>query len=410
MQSLRHAPGRCRVRGRAQGAQGEREIKPNPPLSRISTGSPASPLTRYQHRVAGGELRADRSQLAAVRQLNLLHRALVPGEQKPGWMERLRKPRRDQCRGIYLWGGVGTGKTLLMDMFYHSLPDGLAHRIHYHRFMQSVHDAKSRIHHRQDPLAVIAAQLAGRCRVLCLDEFSVTDITDAMILSGLLHQLFCNDVVVVTTSNIHPDNLYRDGLQRQRFLPAIELIKAQTQVVKVDGGKDYRMDYLRLQALYHVPHDDNAARALRQSFVRLEGDMPEGDVPEGDVGAQKDALRLSGREVAIIAAGRGTAWFSFDALCDTNRSKVDYIELSKRFHTVILSDIPALDADMDDSTRRLIELIDELYDRGVNLIVSAARPPADLYAGKRLQQPFKRTVSRLREMASRDYLARPHLL
>ncbi len=368
----------------------------------IAENPPASPLKRYQHRVAAGELRADRAQLVAVRQLNALHRALVSGGQKPGLVARLLGRRWAQRRGIYLWGGVGTGKTLLMDMFYRALPEGLGKRIHYHRFMQWVHDEKNRIHARQDPLAIIAAQLAARHRVLCLDEFSVTDITDAMILSGLLHQLFEHGVALVTTSNTHPGDLYRDGLQRRRFLPAIELLKAQTRIVRVDGGSDYRMNYLQSAALYHAPHDHAAARALRRSFAGLEGDL-------GDPDDQQRALLLSGREVAVIAAGRGTAWFSFDALCRGNRSKLDYIELSKRFHTVILEDIPVLDADGEDPARRFIELVDELYDRGVNLIASAARPPEHLYEGKRLREPFKRTASRLQEMGSGDYLARPHL-
>ena len=369
-------------------------------MALIPKGPSTSPLKRYQRRVADGELRVDRAQLAAVRQLNALHRALIFDAHKPGFVARLLGHRWVQRRGIYLWGGVGTGKTLLMNIFYRALPEGLGRRIHYHRFMQWVHDEKSRIHGRQDPLATIAAQLAKRHRVLCLDEFSVTDITDAMILSGLLHHLLDNDVALVTTSNTRPDDLYRDGLQRRRFLPAIDLIKTRTRVVKVDGGNDYRMDYLRSEALYHVPHDARAVDALWQSFVGLEDNR----------GDQKDALVLCGREVAVIAAGRGTAWFGFDALCEGNRSKLDYIELSKRFHTVILSDIPVLDADREDAARRFIELVDELYDRGVNLIVSAARRPADLYVGKRLRQPFKRTASRLREMASPDYLARPHLL
>ncbi len=376
-----------------------------PPIPKTATIAATSPLAHYQRRVAAGELRADQAQLTAMRQLDALHRQIVSAGQKPRWPNPLRKHRQQRCRGMYLWGGVGGGKTLLMDMFHHALPEGLGKRIHYHRFMQSVHDAKKLITNRQDPLALIAAQLAGRRRVLCLDEFSVTDITDAMILSGLLHRLFSNGVALVTTSNTHPDNLYRGGLQRQRFLPAIELIKAQTQVVQVDGGNDYRMDCLQSGEIYHIPHDEAATRALRQCFARLEGLQG----AEEDEGEQANSVQLNGREVAAVAVGRGTAWFSFAALCDTNRAAADYIDLAKRFHTVILSDIPELDAAREDSARRLIELVDELYDRGVNLIVSAAQPPASLYRGSRLQQPFLRTASRLREMAAREYLARPHL-
>ena len=363
-----------------------------------SEGSSRSPLKRYQQRVAAGELRADRAQLVAVRQLNALHRELVHGRRMPGLIARLLGRRPGQ--GLYLWGGVGTGKTLLMDVFYRALPARLGKRIHYHRFMQWVHDKKNRIHLKQEPLGIIAAQLADKHRVLCLDEFSVTDITDAMLLSGLLHQLFDRGVVLVTTSNTRPDDLYRDGLQRQRFLPAIELLKTHTRVMKVDRGKDYRMDYLSAEELYHVPHNERAVGALWQSFAGLEGN-------QGDA---KEVLVLGGREVAVIAVGRGTAWFSFSALCEGNRSKLDYIELSKRFHTLMLSDVPVLDAEREDAARRLIELVDELYDRGVNLMVSAARPADDLYAGQRLREPFKRTASRLREMGSPAYLARPHLL
>ena len=370
--------------------------------------SPDSPLQHYQRRVADGELHADRAQLVAIRQLDGMHRALLCGKQKPGLVARLLLARLPGCqwsehRGIYLWGGVGSGKTLLMDIFYRALPDTpepFGKRIHYHRFIQWVHDEKNRIHEQQNPLAIIAAQLAARYRVLCLDEFSVTDITDAMILSGLLQHLFEHNVALLTTSNTHPDDLYRDGLQRQRFLPAIERLKTQMRIVKVDGGNDYRMAYLQSGALYLVPHDHEARRKLRTSFIHLEGDL----------GDRRDTILLCGREVDIIATGRGAVWFSFAALCNSHRSKLDYIELSKRFHTVMIEDIPMLDAEHDDAARRLIELIDELYDRGVNLIVSAACAPQQLYTGTRLRQPFERTASRLREMSSRAYLARPHLL
>ena len=362
----------------------------------IPIGPATSPLRRYQRRVGAGEFRVDRAQLAAIRQLNALHRTLTAN--KRNLVSRLFSRRWDK-RGIYLWGGVGTGKTLIMDVFFRALPQGMGWRIHFHRFMQWVHDEKNRMRAKQDPLAVIGAQIAAKHKVLCLDEFAVTDITDAMILSGLLHHLFDNRVTVVTTSNAAPDDLYKDGLQRRRFLPAIELIKNQMRIVRVDGGNDYRMNYLKSESLYHVPHDERAVGALWRSFVGLEGNR----------GDNKDFLTLSGRAVDIIAAGCGTAWFSFAALCEGNRSKLDYIELSKRFHTIILSDIPLLDAERENAARRVIELVDEMYDRGVNLMASAAHQPQDLYAGKKLREPFKRTASRLQEMSSPSYLARPHL-
>ena len=406
--------------------------------------SPDSPSRRLQRRIAAGELRADRAQLAAARELDQLHRALAGRGRGGNWRAQLdrikraihRGPRQNQNQGVYLWGGVGSGKTMLMDAFHAALPAGLSRRIHFHRFMQSAHAARAKLRDRQDPLTVIAAQWAARHRVLCLDEFSVTDITDAMLLSGLLRGLFDAGVTVLATSNTRPDDLYRGGLQRQRFLPAIALIQARMRVLRVDGGRDYRLDCLAAGALYHTPHDEHAMRAMRRSFARLEGGDggSDGDGDSGDYGDGAGVLgdingdgtgdgtgngtgntvtgethfQLCGRAVDAVAIGRGVAWFRFDQLCGDARSKTDYIELARRFHTLLLSDIPRLDADADDAARRFIELVDELYDRGVNLIASAAAPPADLYTGARLRRPFARAASRLREMNSRDYLARPH--
>ena len=440
--------------------------------------NPASPSRRLQRRIAAGELRADRAQLAAARELDQLHRALAGRGRGGNWrapLDRIKRaihrgPRQNQTQGVYLWGGVGSGKTMLMDAFHAALPAGLSRRIHFHRFMQSAHAARAKLRDRQDPLTVIAAQWAARHRVLCLDEFSVTDITDAMLLSGLLRGLFDAGVTVLATSNTRPDDLYRGGLQRQRFLPAIALIQARMRVLRVDGGRDYRLDCLAAGALYHTPHDEHAMRAMRRSFARLEGgggggdsdsgDRGDGDGDSGDHGdgdgdsgdhgdgdgdsgdhsdgagdsgdhgdgagvfgdingdgtgngagdtiTGKTHFQLCGRAVDAVAIGRGVAWFRFDQLCGDARSKTDYIELARRFHTLLLSDIPRLDADADDAARRFIELVDELYDRGVNLIASAAAPPADLYTGARLRRPFARAASRLREMNSRDYLARPH--
>jgi len=436
-----------------------------------------TPLHRLQSRITAGELRADRAQLAAARELDALHRALAGG----GWRGRIgwrsliagvdhlarrltRHRHRDRpTQGVYLWGGVGGGKTMLMDAFHAALPAGFSRRIHFHRFMQSVHAARARLTNRQDPLAIIAAEWGARHRVLCLDEFTVTDITDAMLLAGLLRGLLDAGVTIVATSNTRPADLYLGGLQRARFLPAIALINARLKVLRVDGGRDYRLDCLTAQALYHTPHSEAAMRAMQRSFARLEGDgqktvdrrrgdggvgdggidgdgagdggvgdggidgdgagdggAGDGDVGDGDLDGDGDGagagaldgdgntLRLCGRPVVAVAVGRGVAWFCFAQLCGAGRSKADYIELARRFHTVLLSDIPVLDANADDAARRFIELIDELYDRGVNLIASAAAPPAGLYTGARLRQSFARAASRLREMNSRAYLARPH--
>ncbi len=359
-----------------------------------------SPLERYQRRVSSGEIRADRVQFATIRILTKLYNTILCERSKFSWLDRFSGRFRPNL-GLYLWGGVGTGKTMLMDLFHSSLPEEVTHRIHYHRFMQSVHDANRKIGDQQNPLSIIADQLASH-RILCLDEFVVTDITDAMLLSGLLHELFARNVTLVTTSNIHPDGLYRDGLQRDRFLPAIELLKKQTMIVKVDGGTDYRKTHLQVESLYHVPHNEQATQSLRQSFTRLEPDAKHNV-------ASKNTISINDRKIDVVAVGSETVWFTFEALCNTNRSKVDYIELSKQFHTVVLSDVPLLTAEHEDSARRLVELIDELYDRGVNFIVSAEQPPMTLYVGTRLKQTFERTASRLQEMSASEYLSRPHV-
>lgn len=364
-----------------------------------------TPLKTYHRQIARGILHADRAQLAAARELDALHSTLCGRRGLRRLIKALtgRLGARER-QGVYLWGGVGGGKTMLMDAFHAALPAGFSRRIHFHRFMQSVHAARATLRERQDPLAIIAAEWAARQRVLCLDEFTVTDITDAMLLAGLLRGLLDAGVTVVTTSNTRPDDLYLGGLQRARFLPAIELINARLTVLRVDGGRDYRLDRLTSQALYHTPHGAPATRAMRMSFAELEGDG-DGD-SHGDSHGNDARIELCGREVNVIAVGRGTVWFAFDALCGAGRSKADYIELAKRFHTLLLSDIPVMCADADDAARRFIELVDELYDRGVNLIASAAAPPDALYTGARLRLPFARTASRLREMGSREYLAR----
>ncbi len=351
-----------------------------------------------------GELEMDPAQLAAVQKLDAVHQQLIarPSTPNRAWAwcrNRFARPGRTIIRGLYLWGGVGTGKTLLMDLFHQSLPARSARRIHFHRFMQSVHDEKNRIAHRSDPLAIVAGKWASKWRVLCLDEFSVTDITDAMILSGLLRHLFRRGVVLVTTSNTRPEDLYQGGLQRDRFLPAIELLEYHTVPVEVDNGNDYRMAHLRDEAIYHIHCGDETPSKLRHCFDILTGTRSSG----------RQSVTINDRMVEVCAVGSGVIWFEFAGLCQTHRSKPDFIEIARQYHTVILSDIPRLTATMDDAARRFIELVDELYDRNVNLIASSARLPDQIYVGKRLAEPFKRTASRLVEMSSDEYLSRPHL-
>lgn len=360
-----------------------------------------TPTALYQAAVDAGEIAPDQAQQAALPHFDAIQKQIIKHQERKWfdklWFDQL-KPKTP-VRGLYLWGGVGTGKTLLMDMFYRSLPNGIGRRIHCHRFMQSIHEQKHHVRAQQQPLKIIATALANKHRVLCLDEFAVTDITDAMILYGLLVALFAQGVTLITTSNIQQHNLYLKGLQRARFLPAIELLKQYTDELEVDSGNDYRMAFLQQESIYLTPVNDHSEQTLATSFKHLAGHYE----------ASKSTLDINDRRVAVRATGSGVVWFDFASLCESNRSKADYIELSRRFHTVLLSAIPQLDDLKNDAARRLIELIDELYDRGVNLIVSAETAPDTLYTGNRLRQQFQRTISRFQEMASPEYLARPHL-
>ena len=363
-----------------------------------------SPLTIYQHRIECGALNPDSAQYHAIELLDSLFHKLVTKQYSGNWLQRVFKPTKETIQGYYFWGGVGTGKTVLMDIFYQALPIGFGERIHFHRFMQFVHDSKHKIKDCQDPIGIIASTFAARIKVLCLDEFSVTDITDAMILSALLEHFFRCGVVLVTTSNIEIDNLYRGGLQRQRFLPAIALLNKHTIAVRVDNGNDYRMACLQDDAIFHTPSGQPADLQLAKCFMQLTGQKITDKADK-----KASIIPIFGRDIAVVASCSGVVWFEFQSLCQTNRSKSDYIEIAKQFHTVLLANIPVLTATLDDAARRLIELVDETYDRNVNLIVSSVHPPEKIYRATRLAQPFKRTASRLTEMSSREYLAKPHL-
>lgn len=302
-------------------------------------------------------------------------------------------------RGLYLWGGVGRGKTLLMDRFYQLLEITAKRRLHYLRFMRQVHEELKTLAEHSDPLALIADRWARRHRLLCLDEFSVNDITDAMLLARLLEGLFERGVTLITTSNQPPDQLYRDGLQRTRFLPAIELLQRHLEVFLLDHGIDYRLQALNGAPLYHWPLGKEAERRMQSAFARL----------DPDAGTNSGRLRLAGRAVSAKRRGTGVVWFDFAALCDGPRSQNDYIELARLYHSVLVSDIPVLDDECNDPARRLLHLIDEFYDRRVKLIISAAAPIERLYQGQRLRFEFQRAISRLHEMQSHQYLAQAHM-
>jgi cell division protein ZapE len=346
--------------------------------------------------------RADQAQLHAIGRLEELRRGLerdLPARRS--WFDRLLRGRPGSAgvrpRGLYLWGGVGRGKTFLMDLFHANL--GVAsRREHFHRFMKDVHARLGELRQVEDPLSVVATGIAAEARVLCLDELFVSDIADAMILSGLFAALDAEGVVLVFTSNAPPDGLYRDGLQRARFLPAIALIERRCEVVNVDAGTDYRLRQLEKAPLYFDSSTGGAESGLDERFEAIAGTRGEADA----------VLEIEGRPIPVRRQSRDVAWFDFPAICEGPRSTADYVEIARDFHTVFVSGVPVFDTQRENEARRFIALVDEFYDRSVKLVLSAAAAPDALYRGERLGFEFERTRSRLAEMQTHAYLARPH--
>jgi cell division protein ZapE len=360
------------------------------------------PLELYRARVAGGALAADPAQEKMVAALQRLYDDLVR-EREParGWRRGVAKllgQRAHPKRGLYLWGGVGRGKTLMMDLFFGALPFQDKLRRHFHRFMADVHEHLKELGEREDPLELVADRIAAEARIVCFDELVVTDIADAMILGTLFAALFERGVTLAATSNIEPGQLYRDGLQRQRFVPTIELLRKRCEVLHVDGAVDYRLRVLKRADVYQTPSGAAADAHLDEYFDAIAPD-------EGDHGG---ALEVLGRRIDYLRAADGVIWFDFAAICDGPRSQDDYIELSRLYQTVLVSNVPRFDALLENQARRFIALVDEFYDRRVKLILSAAAPAGELYAGEKLRRDFQRTRSRLIEMQTHDYLASPH--
>jgi cell division protein ZapE len=358
---------------------------------------PPTPRQRYEADLKQPGFISDAAQSQAVDALQKVYEALVQNPPKRRFgSSHLTYPRVD---GLYMWGGVGRGKTYLMDAFYEALPFSRKRRTHFHRFMLDVHQRRNNYPDQRDPLLLVAEEIANATRVLCFDEFYVSDIADAMILGRLFESLFKRGITLVATSNVAPDNLYKDGLQRENFLPAIERLKQNCAVLNVDGGTDYRLRTLHGVELYLHPCDSKAMATLAERFQAL--------APHGR--CEKVDLKINDRVLSARAAGEGAVWFDFHELCDGPRSAADYIELARICHTVLLSYVPLLTSDDNDSTRRFINMVDEFYDRGVKLLIAAEGPMEGLYLGTKLKFEFERTVSRLIEMQSREYLAKPHL-
>lgn len=358
---------------------------------------PLSPRERYQQSLQQPGFVADAAQAAAVEQLQRIYEELIarPPRRRLGRSRMIWPP----VRGVYLWGGVGRGKTHLMDLFFDALPFTRKKRTHFHRFMLDVQQRLKQLGNVADPLLRIADDIAAETRVLCFDEFFVSDIADAMILGRLFEALFNRGIALVATSNVVPDNLYKDGLQRQNFLPAIEQLKKHVVVLNVDAGTDYRLRALHGAELYLCPDDAANRQKLRVHFERL--------APQRfRIGGE---MIVNDRPIRALCIAEGAAWFDFSELCETARAAADYIELARVCHSIVLTGLRQLGTHDEDAARRFITLIDELYDRGVKLLIGAQVPVRDIYAGKRLVFEFERTRSRLTEMQSEEYLAKPHL-
>lgn len=368
----------------------------------VATGSAAAGLSRpslhYAAGVASGRWSDDPAQRDVLPLLDRIHDQILDaridtlGERLAALVGRRRK-----VRGLYLHGGVGRGKTFLIDLLHDSLPAELRQRLHFHRFMGRVHELLAQIGQQADPLVEVARRFAER-PLLCLDEFFVNDIGDAMILGELLRHLRRAGVTLVTTSNIPPSELYRDGLQRAKFLPAIARIERHCEVHALRSPHDYRLRTLTSAPVYLTPADTAADVGLAAMFERLASGSR----------ASAGEITINARPIALRARADGIAWFDFAALCEGPRAVADYIEIARSHHSVLLSNVPRFDGGNDDPARRFVHLVDEFYDRNVNLVLSAAAPPTALYAGHRLQREFERTASRLIEMQSEEYLARPH--
>ncbi|MGU3668046.1 cell division protein ZapE [Methylobacterium sp. A49B] len=381
------------------------------PEARASAVSPGPVHERYEALVSGGSIERDPAQTRLVRALDRLIQDLQRQKRASktsalGWLFR-RKDEAEPPRGLYIWGSVGRGKTMLMDLFHEAAPEP-KRRVHFHGFLADAHE---RIHaYRQalkagtvkgdDPIGPVADQLADEATLLCFDEFTVTDIADAMILGRLFGHLFRRGVTVVTTSNVEPDRLYEGGLNRALFLPFVATLKERVEVIRLDARTDFRLEKLGGAAVYHVPADDGARAALDAAFKGL----------TGRARGRSATIKVHGRDVDIPEEASGVARFAFDDLCRKPLGASDYMALARAFHTLILDGIPVMHEADRNEAKRFITLVDTLYDRHVKLVASAAAEAQDLYTAQTGREAFEfdRTVSRLIEMRSREYLALPH--
>jgi cell division protein ZapE len=360
---------------------------------------PVTVLEYYREALAKRGFVADESQYAAVQRLQRLYEQWVAYKEKRSTALRRLMVKPPLPHGVYLWGGVGRGKSFLMDSFYLTLPLVRKRRVHFHHFMRDVHREMEILKGRENPLDAVAGRIAKRYRLICFDEFHVNDIADAMILRRLLERTIALGVVYCMTSNYHPDELYRHGLKRDRFLPAIDLIKESLDVVHVEGGVDYRLRAMEHVQAYHWPLGPEAERSLAETFLQIR-----------DVEEEHHELDVEGRVIPYVKRAGGVVWFEFADLCDGPRSQIDYLDLATRFHTVMLSNVPRMNPARGDAARRFTLLVDVFYEARVNLVISAEVRPGDLYTEGVLAHEFQRTVSRLAEMRTKEYLGQSRRL
>ena len=384
------------------------------PPHRVTTSRSETRALRaaYERELAARGFHSDAAQLAALERLETLRnrvlqqakaRTTLAARLERGLLQRAlptRRAAKRECGGVYLWGPVGRGKTWLMDLFDASLPPAIRRRSHFHRFMQDVHARLRATQSQSNPLQRVAADLAAQVSVICFDELWVSDIADAMLLGGLFAALLDQGVELVITANVPPKELYRDGLQRARFLPTIDLLERRMDVVCVNGEVDYRLRQLTQAAIY-LP---SGAAATAARLAEIFDDLADGE------GASDGHIEINDRSIPVRRESENVVWFDFDALCAGPRGTADYITIAREYQSVLVANVPRFNANTEDAARRFIALVDEFYDRNVNLILSAAAAPEALYRGERLKFEFQRTTSRLIEMQSVDYLARAHRL
>lgn len=358
-----------------------------------------SPLQRYQQAIASGEFSEDSQQKSAMQYLDNVYQQIMANRAKQkglfSFLKKIQPPK-----GLYMWGGVGRGKTWMMDMFYESLPVDNKMRLHFHHFMKRVHKELNQLQGQTDPLQKVANIIYNEADVICFDEFFVSNVSDAMILGDLFTMLFNKGITLVATSNIAPDGLYKNGIHRDRFLPAIKAVETFTTVMNIDSGIDYRLRVLQQAELYMSPLTKDNIHWLANRFTALSNNQH----------TSQDALIINGREIAIKARTETVLYVDFRTLCMQPRSANDFIEIANNFSTVLVDDVPALNDILADPTRRFIYMVDEFYDRRVKLLIRAEQSILEIYQGEKLAFEIERTRSRLLEMQSEEYLKLEHRL